>query len=88
MAYRDQLIALVRSGRSGQAQELCTMLGIRLDLHGADLRDSNLYNAKLHRANLRGADLHDANLSGANLSEAKHDEKTIWPDGFDITSSW
>ena len=44
--------------------------GVRLDLHGVDLRLSDLSNANLKRANLSGADLSGVNLSEANLSDA------------------
>ena len=47
----------------------------RADLRGADLRG----------ADLRWADLRWANPSGANLSGAKHNGRTGWPDGFDVT---
>ena len=60
-------------------------------LRGADLREANLSgadlppfsSANLSSAILRGADLREANLSGADLREAKYDNNTIWPDGFD-----
>ena len=50
----------------------------RADLTGADLTEANLEGANLKRANLEGA-----NLEGADLTEAKADEDTTWPQGFD-----
>jgi hypothetical protein len=53
------------------------------NLSGADLRQANLRGADLREAILRGANLSGANLSGANLDEAKWDNGTTWPQGFD-----
>ena len=71
--YQEQLIELVKGGRSAQAQELCRALKVKLDLSGADLRKADLTGARLteadlSRANLNEADLTDANLTAANLS--------------------
>jgi len=52
-------------------------------LRGADLSEANLRNADLTGADLRGANLKGADLTGANLTGVKHDDKTVWPDGFD-----
>ena len=63
------------------------------DLSKADLMGANLCNANLSRANLSearlifsylmGSNLSEANLNNTDLREAKYDQKTIWPDGFD-----
>jgi uncharacterized protein YjbI with pentapeptide repeats len=65
----------------------------RVDLTDAHLRRTNLRGANLRRASLRGADLRDTilcgadlsgvDLSGADLRNAKCDDATIWPSGFD-----
>ena len=44
--------------------------GIRLEEHGANLREADLREADLRGANLREADLRGADLRGANLREA------------------
>ncbi len=63
------------------------------DLSKADLMGANLCNANLSKTNLSearlifsylmGANLSEANLDNTDLREAKYDQKTIWPDGFD-----
>ena len=60
--------------------------GAKLKL--ADLKEADLRGADLSGADLRGADLKWANLSKANLHgtlliDAKYDNLTEWPDGFD-----
>lgn len=69
------------------------------DLQGADLRSANLRRAYLWGAGLQraylgdatlpGADLRFANLQGAsllctNLEGAKTNQRTIWPEGFEV----
>lgn len=71
---------------------------IGADLNGADLSKADLMGANLCRANLKGvnlsearlifsylmgADLSGADLNNTDLREAKYDETTVWPDGFD-----
>lgn len=71
---------------------------IGTNLSGADLSKADLIGANLCRANLSGAnlsearlifsylmgaDLSGANLNKADLKEAKYDQSTKWPDGFD-----
>ncbi len=71
---------------------------IGANLSGADLSKADLIGANLCRANLSGAnlsgarlifsylmgaDLSGANLNKADLKEAKYDQTTKWPDGFD-----
>lgn len=72
---------------------------IGVNLHKADLCDSNFRYADMREANLSaakllGTDLSDANLCGADLSDieinektsfrfAKYDHKTVFPAGFD-----
>jgi hypothetical protein len=61
---------------------------IEADLSEAALIDANLSGANLSGANLNGAhlcgaNLIRANLRGANLSGARHDNVTVWPEGFD-----
>jgi hypothetical protein len=46
------------------------VLGLRLNLSGADLSGANLLGADLSKADLSGADLSGANLLGADLSGA------------------
>ena len=53
------------------------------DLRGADLRGANLERADLCHADLRGADLRGANLWWAELFQARADDTTRWPSGFD-----
>jgi uncharacterized protein YjbI with pentapeptide repeats len=36
---------------------------------------------------LRGADLRNATLDDARLGEAIYDVTTIWPEGFDVTTT-
>jgi hypothetical protein len=54
----------------------------RANLSGAFLSGASLSGANLGQANLSGANLSGANLSGVNLSEARYDDATNWPDGF------
>jgi len=61
------------------------------NLSRADLSGANLSRADLGGANLRGANLSRANLSGADLSradlrEVTHNQYTIWPEGFVLSS--
>ncbi|GAA3646297.1 pentapeptide repeat-containing protein [Streptomyces chitinivorans] len=65
------------------------------DLTGADLREANLCRASaprasFRRADLRMADLRGADLSGADLREARLEgarvnDRTRWPEGFDVS---
>ncbi len=52
-------------------------------LLGAHLQEANLLRADLRGADLRGADLLRADLRGAHLLEARYDNSTQWPPGFD-----
>jgi len=52
-------------------------------LRGTDLRGANLRGAVLGGAYLRGADLRSADLGGADLRDARYDQLTLWPAGFD-----
>jgi hypothetical protein len=52
-------------------------------LQGATLHEAVLEHADLTGADLRGANFHDAHLKGADLKDAKWDDTTVWPDGFD-----
>jgi uncharacterized protein YjbI with pentapeptide repeats len=61
-------------------------------LYGAVLTDSNLEAANLSRSTLTGADLRGANLSKADLEhtwldDAIYDDRTVWPEGFDVQRS-
>ena len=56
-------------------------------LHGAILVRAKLSGTNLKDADLRGADLSGADLSGADLRNARCDEATAWPDGFDWNSA-
>ena len=53
------------------------------DLEGLDLSGANLTGVNLREANLALVNLGGTDLSGADLSEAKYDNKTKLPDGFD-----
>ncbi len=78
--------------------DLCRARLIGANLSGADLSKADLMGANLCKADLSGANLSESrlifsylmgtNLSGANLhkadlKEAKYDQTTIWPEGFD-----
>ncbi len=67
---------------------------VSANLSDANLVGAQLSNAKLNGAYLRGANLSDANLRGADLRsaqlsdrtdllEAKYDDETLFPEGFD-----
>lgn len=74
----------------GALYEQCDLRGASFDekllssasLVDCDLRGASFRNAQLGRANLSGSDLSDADLSGAS-----YDDKTIWPVGFQVTST-
>lgn len=53
------------------------------DLNWAILRRANLGRANLRKANLGWADLRGADLSQADLAEARYNDQTSWPEGFD-----
>ena len=53
----------------------------------ADLTGAILTHADLRGADLRSADLDNADLGGADLSNAKYDQNTKWPEGFDPTEA-
>ncbi len=53
------------------------------DLSQADLSGASLLVANLVGANLSRTNLYQADLTGADLTEAKADEDTTWPEGFD-----
>jgi uncharacterized protein YjbI with pentapeptide repeats len=48
-----------------------------------NLCDTDLRSADLRGADLRGSDMSTANLSETILYEAKYNNATRWPDGFD-----
>ena len=59
-----------------------------IDLSNADLSEATLTGAVLVGADLEGVNLEGANLTGAylyaaDLQDAKANEDTTWPDGFD-----
>ena len=59
------------------------------NLSGAHLSEANLNRADLTEANLTEAHLYGANLYGAylseaNLTEVRYDDRTRWPDGFEV----
>lgn len=62
-------------------------LVLEIVTYGAEGRDdlgkADLSRANLSFVNLRGADLSEVNLSETDLREAKYDNNTKWPDGFD-----
>lgn len=53
------------------------------NLTGADFTEADLTEADLVRADLVRADLRGANLHGTNFTEAKYNQYTRWPKGFD-----
>jgi len=72
------------------------------NLNGADLRSANLSNAilintnlkavdfsnaVLMRVDLRGANLTDANLEATNMDGAIYNDKTVWPEDFEVEQS-
>ena len=62
--------------------------GVKLDkanLGGTNLSNSNLKYISLTSALLINADLSGADLSGADLNRVKYDDKTVFPDGFDLS---
>ncbi|MCA9073138.1 MAG: pentapeptide repeat-containing protein, partial [Planctomycetaceae bacterium] len=52
---------------------------------GTNFRNADLTRADFSHADLCGADLSSANLEGARFSEAKHDNTTRFPPGFDFS---
>ncbi len=50
---------------------------------GISLVGANLSRANLQGANLTGVMVAKANLGAADFEEARADEKTVWPKGFD-----
>lgn len=87
---------LTNARMSGADLSRARLIGANLsgaDLSKADLIGANLCRANLSGANLSearlifsflmGADLSGANLNKADLKEAKYDQKTKWPEGFD-----
>jgi uncharacterized protein YjbI with pentapeptide repeats len=59
----------------------------RAKLRNADLRGAVLGYAVLWKADLSGADLTDADLTHADLRDARCDEATRWPEGYDWQGS-
>jgi len=57
------------------------------DLSEANLQEANLEGADLRGADLKGANLAKANLTRANLKNARADERTVWPEGFDAQAA-
>jgi hypothetical protein len=56
---------------------------VRADLSGANLVSADLSFAILFGTDLSGADLTDADLTQTNMTAVIHDDRTVWPDGFD-----
>lgn len=56
--------------------------GKRLDLSGLNLHRANLIDANLAGVDFRGTDLGEAILVSADLTEAKYDDNTKFPYGF------
>lgn len=56
-------------------------------LVGADLTYANLQQANLDRADLRRASLPGVDLDGASLVGTLYSNDTVWPKGFDITTT-
>jgi len=52
------------------------------DARGAILKGASLISVDLSLADLVGTDLSGAQLDGTALDGIRHDESTIWPDGF------
>ncbi|HLO78103.1 MAG TPA: pentapeptide repeat-containing protein, partial [Magnetospirillum sp.] len=80
---------------AGKTLSGMTLVAARLraaNLVGTKLNDSDLTGADLRDADLSGADLRGANLTGALLEGAlllgaQADDKTRWPDGFDVVAA-
>lgn len=96
--FMAKLIHATLTNARMSGADLCRARLIGANLHGADLSKADLMGANLCRANLSGAnlsearlifsylmgtDLSGANLNKADLKEAKYDQATMWPDGFD-----
>lgn len=76
------------SGANLSNAKLCMANLVHANLVGANFYKADLSGARLIGAFMRGTDLSSAKLEGANLSEAllgnaKYDQNTIWPEGFD-----
>ncbi|MEE9318918.1 MAG: pentapeptide repeat-containing protein [Granulosicoccus sp.] len=56
-----------------------------VDLSGANLRGADFTGAAFTRVDLSGADLTGANLSDIRSESIWYDDKTVFPEGFDIT---
>ena len=78
--------AILRSGEDGVKQWNNLTYGARqkVSFKGADLSGADLTMAKLADADLRGADLTGSLLNNIAMEYATFDEKTKWPDGFQI----
>ena len=57
------------------------------DLGDADLAGVGLVEADLSGANLCGTNLTRADLSGVKLAGASYDQRTAWPEGFELQDS-
>jgi hypothetical protein len=53
------------------------------NLSGANLSGASVDGADLYWAHLSGADLRESDLTGTDLTEARANQDTIWPKGFD-----
>lgn len=82
----------------GRAVVLADAVLVGADLSWADLRQADLRNADLTAALLTEADLSEADLRGADLAasrnlervslrNARADQDTTWPEGFDVGAS-
>ena len=76
---------LSRADLSGADLSRADLFGA--DFFGADFSGAYLAGANLSGADLSGADLAGADLFGVNLTGVKHDDATVWPEGFDVEAA-
>ncbi|MEE9318916.1 MAG: pentapeptide repeat-containing protein [Granulosicoccus sp.] len=84
--------SLSRVDLSGADLTGATLTGMRytgglydVDFSGSNLRGVDFSGATLTRVDLSGADLTGADLSFTDSDRVKYDDKTVFPEGFDVT---
>ncbi|MGK7903234.1 MAG: pentapeptide repeat-containing protein [Hormoscilla sp.] len=60
---------------------------LQADLSGAIMMQANLQEARLRQANLSNTNLRSANLDGANLAYITYNQKSLFPEGFDVAAA-
>jgi len=81
---KDHELWIKSEGEEGKKANLSGANLRRAYLVGADLRRADLRRADLEKANLEKANLAGADLGWAYLSNVLHNDKTVWPTGFNI----